>query len=444
MTREQLEDLLRSQPDALEGEYRSRPLPMTIDAAHRVVSEPSAKPLQMVAAGVAGALVALALIVAGSAAGLFTPDLNAEDSAGVGSDVRRSCGSADFDLRTEEWPDAPMSGGVLVILEARQAADCEIDTGLYATVDDADGAGSVAAVVGLREAVNVEPGAAFQLGVYWSTYCGDAGGTVAAPDRPERPLTLSVGLMVSGGEDDGVPVSVPDTLIPVETSSEIAPEPCTQEYAGSPFWLGLDGLEPYSTSSSAAQRLTDEAEAAMEAAVKAAEAARDAAVKAAEAALRAAELFEQTDTCSTSLAGLDVVVEFPAAWSTNRDAADDGVPCLWYGPAPFEVVAGAQGRPAGAAITLGAVGGPPGEPSRTADVVTHAIMVAGRPALSMEEHEAGGGRGERRLTYWVPLSEGGPTLVATTSSADAESYELTAAVLGEMMRRLEIRDPSAP
>jgi len=261
---------------------------------------------------------------------------------------------------------------------------------------------------------------------------------------------------VSAGEDDGVPVSVPDTLVAVETSSEIAPEPCTQEFPGSPFWLGLDGPTRYpstvAAASGAAQEATDDAEAARDAEVRAAQlaealrrAAQDAAVEAA-ATAEAAELFVRTDTCTTALAGMDVVVEFPAAWWTNRDAPEGHVPCLWYAQTPFEV-AGAEERPAGVAITLGAVGGPPGESSRSADVVTEDVTVAGRPALRVEEREVDEGGNDRRVTYWIsvgPSADGGPTLVATTSSADAGSYELNAAVLDEMMRRLEIRGPEAP
>lgn len=70
--------------------------------------------------------------------------------------------------------------------------------------------------------------------------------------------------------------------------------------------------------------------------------------------------------------------------------------------------------------------------------------MAGPPALSVEERGTGDDGAElRRLTYWVSVGVDAavrPTLVATTSSADAGSYELNVAVLDEMMRRLEIRE----
>lgn len=245
MTREQVEEILRSQPDPREGEYRPRPLPMTIEPARRAIPAAPPRYLQMAAAGVAGAVVALALIAAGSATGLFAPSPNAGNPQGLDLGWGRPCRSADFELRTEAWPNAPMAGGVLVIFEGRETADCVIDRGFYASVVAVDGEDLGAAAISLRDAVDVEPGMALQAGVYWSTYCGTAGGTVAAPVHPARPLTLSVGLMVDGGDLEGVKHSVPDARIQVETQSEIAPEPCLEEYPGSPFWLGLTGLETY-------------------------------------------------------------------------------------------------------------------------------------------------------------------------------------------------------
>lgn len=138
-----------------------------------------------------------------------------------------------------------MAGGVLVIFQATEGAWCHISHGMYTAVDGADGTGLVAVATTVREPIVVAPGMTWQSGVYWSTYCGSAGGTVAAPEQPARPLRLSVAPAIPGEPDDGVPVINADTLISVATAAEIAPEPCTDEQPGTPFWLGSTGLDPY-------------------------------------------------------------------------------------------------------------------------------------------------------------------------------------------------------
>jgi hypothetical protein len=198
----------------------------------------------MVAAGAAGALTALALVaVIGS--GLFAPGRDTGGPTESNADPGRPCRSADFEVRTEAWPDAPMAGGVLVIFEARDSAWCVIDRGLNAVVADAGGQSLVESAVGVRGPYEVEPGTALQAGIYWSTYCGSAGGTVAAPEDPARPLKLSVAIAVRGDDLEGGEVTIADTLIPLDTPTEIAPGPCSEEFPGSPFWLAPTGFAPF-------------------------------------------------------------------------------------------------------------------------------------------------------------------------------------------------------
>jgi hypothetical protein len=239
MNRDQLKRLLHTQADRYEAEYRGRPLPLTFDRPHG--GRPNVLPMIVSAAG--GAVVALALVaVTGSAVfGLFR-----EANAGLSPEAsERQCRSADFTIRAEPWPNAPMAGGVLVIFQANEGAWCHINHGIYTIVRDANGANGVEVAQVLREAIPVAPGMTWQSGVYWSTYCGTAGGTVAAPEHPARPLQLSMAIAVPGEPLDGEPTITGDTLLPVATEAEIAPEPCADEQPGTPFWLGSTGLEPY-------------------------------------------------------------------------------------------------------------------------------------------------------------------------------------------------------
>lgn len=239
MNRDELTQRLHTQRDRYEAEYRGRPLPLALDRPRGG----RANFVPMLASAAAGAAAALALVaITGSAVfGLFR-----ETSAGFGPEAaERPCGSADFTVRAEPWPDAPMAGGVLVLFEAGEGAWCHINYGIYAGVRDANEANGVEVAQVQREPIAVAPGQTWQSGVYWSTYCGSAGGTVAAPEHPARPLQLSVAIAVAGQSVDNEPTITADRLLPVTTDTEIAPEPCTDDQPGSPFWLGSTGLEPY-------------------------------------------------------------------------------------------------------------------------------------------------------------------------------------------------------
>lgn len=244
MTGDHLKNLLRSHADRREREYSPRPLPLTIEAVRLSGAPRRVQQLQMVAAGVAGAVTALALVaVIGS--GIFATNGRTGGPTELNADPERPCRSADFEVRAEAWPDAPMAGGVLAIFEARDSTWCVIDRGFSALVADASDQVLVGSAVGVREPIQVKPGTAWQARIYWSTYCGSASGTVAAPEDPARPLTLSVAIGIRGDDLEGEEVTIVDTQIPLDTPTEIAPGPCSEEFPGSPFWLAPSGFAPY-------------------------------------------------------------------------------------------------------------------------------------------------------------------------------------------------------
>jgi hypothetical protein len=235
---DQLKRRLHTDPDPYEAAYRGRPLPVSLNAP-----TPRSSLLSVAVTALAGAAAAVALmaVIGTSGFGLF-----AKSDAGLGPEAgERPCRSSDFAVRSEPWAGAPMAGGVLVIFQANETAWCHIQHGIHASVLDATAASNAEAAVGLREPIVVAPGQAWQSGVYWSTYCGTAGGTVAAPEHPARPLQLSVAIAIEGEPMDGVPTVTGDTLLPVAIDGEIAPEPCDDDFPGTPFWLGLTGLDPY-------------------------------------------------------------------------------------------------------------------------------------------------------------------------------------------------------
>lgn len=236
MNRDQLKRRLQAEADPYEAEYHGRALPLTLEPGrHR------SGVFALTVSSLAGAVVAVAIM---SATGLFGA-FDSRDS-GLGPEAGdRPCRSADFSVRSEPWADAPMAGGVLVIFQANEAAWCQIQHGIHASVLDATAASGVEVAVALREPIAVAPGQAWQAGVYWSTYCGTAGGTVAAPEHAARPLQLSVAIAIEGEPMDGEPTITGDTLLPVATDAEIAPEPCDDDLPGTPFWLGATGLDAY-------------------------------------------------------------------------------------------------------------------------------------------------------------------------------------------------------
>jgi len=239
MNHDQLKRRLHADADPYEAAYRGRPLPLSLDAP-----APRSSVLPMATAALAGAVTALALMAV-TGTSVVGPFSNA--NTGLGPEAaERPCRSADFSVRSEPWADAPMAGGVLVIFQATETAWCHLQHGTYTIVSDANGANSIAEIAAVfPEPIAVAPGQAWQSGVYWSTYCGNAGGTVAAPEHAARPLRLSMAIAIQGEPMDGEQIITADTLLPVATDAEIAPEPCEDDQPGTPFWLGSTGLDPY-------------------------------------------------------------------------------------------------------------------------------------------------------------------------------------------------------
>lgn len=237
MNNEQLEDRLRSTPDPFERRYRPRPLPLTIEA-QRPSERRRADRLRVAGAGVVGAMTAL-LVVA--VVGAYTSGRDGVGLGAPGDAAGRSCQTSAFDIGVEPWPEAPMAGGVLLTFQAHDDVECVIDRGLYAMVTDASGTSLVASAVGVREPITVTPGSVWRAGVSWSTYCGTAGGTVAAPPSAARPLQLAVAFGVAG-ETEGETGTFAGEIAPLEVTTEIAPEPCDEEFPGSPFVLLPTGV----------------------------------------------------------------------------------------------------------------------------------------------------------------------------------------------------------
>lgn len=236
MNTEQLEDRLRSTPDPFERHYRPRPLLLTIET-QRPSERRRADHLRVAGAGLVGAATAL-LVVA--VVGAYT---SGRDGVGLGApgDAGGSCQTSAFDISVEPWPEAPMAGGVLLTFRAHDDTDCVMDRGLYAMVTDANGTSLGASAVGVREPITVTPKSVWRAGVSWSTYCGTASGTVAAPPSAARPLQLAVAFGVAG-ETEGETGTFAGEIAPLEVTTEIAPEPCDEEFPGSPFVLLPTGV----------------------------------------------------------------------------------------------------------------------------------------------------------------------------------------------------------
>ena len=151
-------------------------------------------------------------------------------------------------------------------------------------------------------------------------------------------------------------------------------------------------------------------------------------------------LFSDTQTCEVSRLGVDIEVTYPATWFASEPTADQPG-CGRFSSEPIE--AEASSSLDGAGILLGAVGGPEGPrlPSEE-ELNRQHRRVADLPAMRVEIVDSD--TGVRRLTYWIsagPDAEGGPTIVAATSSDAAGSYVLNKAVLDRMMEELAASAP---
>jgi hypothetical protein len=138
-----------------------------------------------------------------------------------------------------------------------------------------------------------------------------------------------------------------------------------------------------------------------------------------------------------------VTITFPAAWSTNAAIADEEIPaCVWFGP---DVVVHRllTEDPEGAAITIGAVGGP--AVFHREWISREQTTIAGRPAWRVEESvpsPSSEASETHQLVFWISLgatSTDGPTLVARTATEEAGNYALNKAVLDRMMATLDLR-----
>jgi hypothetical protein len=232
MNNQQVKNQLRAAHDPFERDYRPRPLPLTIEAQRR--RQPRlADHLRVAGAGLAGAATALLAV---AVVGAYTSGRDGVSLGAPGDTAGGSCQTSAFDIGVEPWAEAPMAGGVLLTFQAHSDTDCVIDRGLHAMVFDANGTALVESAVGVRETITVTPGSVWRAGVSWSSYCGTAGDTVAAPPSAARPLQLAAAFGVAG-EIEGEEVTLGGEIAPLEVAGEVAPEPCDEQFPGSPFIL---------------------------------------------------------------------------------------------------------------------------------------------------------------------------------------------------------------
>lgn len=241
MNRNELANMLRSEADATEGEYQPRPLPLTVGATDVGSSAARVGYLRMAMAAAAGGAAVLVL----SAIVGWPPGSNREPITAA-NDPNRPCRIADFDVRSEPWPDAPAAGGVLIVFTARESVPCVLDQGLHVSAADANGRALIEVAVMNRDPVAVEAGTAWQAGIAWSTYCRAPGSGPGFPEDPPRPIILSVTLGVTVGSDaDGVPITTGDALVAVDPHGDVLPQPCAVGDQALGAWLTPTGLVPH-------------------------------------------------------------------------------------------------------------------------------------------------------------------------------------------------------
>lgn len=154
------------------------------------------------------------------------------------------------------------------------------------------------------------------------------------------------------------------------------------------------------------------------------------AAEAAAAAARAEELLLTPDECTNPVAGYTVT--FPDAWYTNTETGDVAA-CSWFTPDFFEV------RAAGVApdeiwISIGVFDGVVGYTSLTPVYSGDDVTIDGRQGHRAEFNPDWDAKPDYRAYHYViPLSESGPTLVASTNNERADDYALAKAVLDRIM-----------
>jgi hypothetical protein len=218
-----LERDLRSQRGPREEGYAPAGLPMTLEEAPVRASGYSRLPRVAMFAGVA---VAGALAVA-LVAGIFSgsgPDVGSgSESPSASTPPMGVCQPADVVFNAEPWGGGMGSRGTVVtvtLADGRYA--CTLGGGVAASIKDANGDVIVSAQTAAAGSVDLEPDAAFTVGVAWSNWCGAA---------PAAPVSLSLKFE---GWASAVPVDVPGGLDPVP--------PCNG--AGEPSALSVTNLQP--------------------------------------------------------------------------------------------------------------------------------------------------------------------------------------------------------
>lgn len=149
-------------------------------------------------------------------------------------------------------------------------------------------------------------------------------------------------------------------------------------------------------------------------------------------------LFADVDTCSNPVAGYSV--RFPDDWYTNT-AVGTTPACSWFSPTFFEV----EGPevPDEIAITIASFEAGIGFVHEPDYSVSDQLTVDGRTASRTEEVGGIGADGwlprslfTYQYTIWASDDPLGLKVVATTSNADAGSYEVNKAVLDRIMASL--------
>jgi hypothetical protein len=144
-------------------------------------------------------------------------------------------------------------------------------------------------------------------------------------------------------------------------------------------------------------------------------------------------LFAETFDCQNIDDGYQV--DFPAEWNTNAELGNVP-PCSYFAAVEYEMD-DPNTVPDEVSILIFRI--PGGRDYGTADISTREEGFVGvtQPAFRVE----GSSEGESFYEYVIqlgPTPEGGPNLIATTSTARGGDFELNKAVLDRMMATMEL------
>ena len=144
----------------------------------------------------------------------------------------------------------------------------------------------------------------------------------------------------------------------------------------------------------------------------------------------AAQLFTDPDECTNPEDGDRLT--FPDAWYTNT-ATGDVPACSWFTPEFFDVASPGE-APDEIWIEINVVDGQTGYTSLTEIYLNEELTIDGRQAFRVEFNPNVTANPDfRGYHYVIPLGENGPTLVAGTSTDQAEDYLLAKFVLDRIM-----------